>query len=135
MFRSSFHPIRILFRRAIVWFVKGRVLLSFRIKVRRKTSNTFLKGQCHDMDFFEDLNILISTVCVCGDGFPGYSIAFHYPIQSLTFHLLFWNYFITWKMLSETLLRSPLSVILICGLWSGLLEVFSKLVSNFKEAS
>jgi hypothetical protein len=30
----------------------------------------FLKGQCHEMDlFFQGLNILISTFCVCADGF------------------------------------------------------------------
>jgi hypothetical protein len=38
--------------------------------------------------FFEDLNILISTFCVCADGFQGLSKGFHYPILSLTFYLL-----------------------------------------------
>jgi hypothetical protein len=56
--------------------------------VRLKTMN-HLKGQCHEMDiFFEGLNILISTFCVCADGFQGLSKAFHYPIQLLTFYLL-----------------------------------------------
>jgi hypothetical protein len=34
------------------------------------------------------LNILISTFCVCDDGFHGLSKAFHYPKQILTFYLL-----------------------------------------------
>jgi hypothetical protein len=43
-----------------------------------------------DGSFFEGLlNILISTFCVCDDGFQGLSEAFHYPIQLLTFDLLF----------------------------------------------
>jgi hypothetical protein len=36
-------------------------------------------------DFFESLNILISPLCVCGDGFQCRSEAFHFPIQLLTF--------------------------------------------------
>jgi hypothetical protein len=36
-------------------------------------------------DFFEGLNILISSFCSCGDGFQGLSEAFHFPIQVLTF--------------------------------------------------
>jgi hypothetical protein len=40
-----------------------------------------LKGQCHEMGIFlEDLNILISTVCVSADGFQDLSKAFYYPI-------------------------------------------------------
>ncbi len=40
-------------------------------------SRNSLKGQCHEMDiFFEGL--LISTSCVCVDGFQGLSKAFHY---------------------------------------------------------
>ncbi len=40
-----------------------------------------LKGQFNEMDnFFEGLNILISTFCVCGDGFQGLSKAFHYTL-------------------------------------------------------
>ncbi len=31
--------------------------------------------------FFEGLNILISTFCVCDDAFQGRSKAFHYPLQ------------------------------------------------------
>jgi hypothetical protein len=50
----------------------------------------FLKGQCHEMDiFFNGLNILISTFCVFVNGFQGLSKAFNYPIQLLTFYLLF----------------------------------------------
>jgi hypothetical protein len=36
----------------------------------------------------EGLNILISTFCICADGFQGLSKAFHYPIQT-TVNLLF----------------------------------------------
>jgi hypothetical protein len=44
-------------------------------------SGTF-QGQCHELGyFFEGLSILISTFCVCVDGFQGLSKAFHYPIQ------------------------------------------------------
>jgi hypothetical protein len=32
------------------------------------------------MNIFEGLNIFISTFCVCSDGFPGLSKAFHPPI-------------------------------------------------------
>ncbi len=46
------------------------------------------KGQYHEMDIFDDLNILISTFCACADCFQGLSKAFHYPLQLLTFHLL-----------------------------------------------
>jgi hypothetical protein len=49
--------------------------------------SSFLKGQCHKMDIcFKSLNILISTFCVCADGFSGLSNAFHFPIQQLTFY-------------------------------------------------
>ncbi len=54
----------------------------------------FLKGQCHEMYIFvEGLNILISTFCVCADGFQGLSKALHYSIQLLTFNFLLWKYF------------------------------------------
>jgi hypothetical protein len=46
------------------------------------------KGQCHEMDIFLSLNILISTICVCADGFQWVSKAFHNPKQLLTFYLL-----------------------------------------------
>jgi hypothetical protein len=39
------------------------------------------KGVSRDGYYFEGLNILISTFCVCADGFQGISKAFHYPIQ------------------------------------------------------
>jgi hypothetical protein len=45
-----------------------------------------------DEYFFEGLNILISTFCVCADGFQGLSKTFHCPIQLLTFYVLLWNY-------------------------------------------
>ncbi len=38
--------------------------------------------------FFEGLNILICTFCVCADGFQCPSKAFHCPKQLLTFDLL-----------------------------------------------
>ncbi len=59
-----------------------------------------LKGQCHEMDILlERLNILISTFCVCTDGFQGLSKAFHCPIQLLIFYLLLWNYLLILVML------------------------------------
>jgi hypothetical protein len=38
----------------------------------------FIK-RCHELDFFEGLNILISTFWVFGHGFQGFSKGFHYP--------------------------------------------------------
>ncbi len=61
--------------------------------------------------FFEGLNILISTFCVCADCFQGLSKAFHYAIQLLTFYLLLWSYLLILKMITETLLRISFSVI------------------------
>jgi hypothetical protein len=40
-----------------------------------------------DEYFVEGLNVLISTLSVCADGFQCLSKAFHYPIQILTFYL------------------------------------------------
>jgi hypothetical protein len=52
----------------------------------RNQSQGSFKGQWHEMNsFFEGLNILISTFCVCADGFQGLSKAFHYLTQILTF--------------------------------------------------
>jgi hypothetical protein len=70
-----------------------------------------LKGECHKMDIFGGLNILISTFCEWANGVQALSKAFHYPIQLLTFYLLLWNYLLILKMLTETLLRIPFSVI------------------------
>ncbi len=39
--------------------------------------------------FLEGLNVLISTLCVCADGFLGLAKAFHCPIQLLTFRFAF----------------------------------------------
>jgi hypothetical protein len=48
-----------------------------------------LKGQFNEMNiFFVGLNVLISTFCVCADGFQSLSIAFHFPIKLLTFYML-----------------------------------------------
>jgi hypothetical protein len=50
----------------------------------------FLKGTVsRDGYFFDGLNILISTFCVCADGYQGLSKAFHYPVQLLTFLFAF----------------------------------------------
>jgi hypothetical protein len=49
-----------------------------------------LKGTVsRDGYFFEGLNILISTFCVCAEGFQDLSNAFHYPLQLLTFIYFF----------------------------------------------
>ncbi len=41
-----------------------------------------LKEQCHAMEiFFEGLNILISTFCVCADDFQDLPKAFNYPVS------------------------------------------------------
>ncbi len=48
--------------------------------------------------------------------FMDFSKAFHYPIQLLTFHLFLWKYLLILKMLTETLLRIPFSVIDRCSL-------------------
>ncbi len=43
-----------------------------------------LKGPCHEMDiFFESLNILIHTFCVCAEGFQDPSKAFHYSTYTI----------------------------------------------------
>jgi hypothetical protein len=71
-----------------------------------------LKEECDEMDiFFEGLSILISTFCVCADGFQGLSIAFHYPIQLLTFYFLLLKLLTDFENATETLLRIPFSVI------------------------
>jgi hypothetical protein len=66
--------------------------------------------------FFKGLNILFSTFCVRADGFQDLIKAFQYPIQLLTFYLLLRNYLLILKMLTETLLRIPFSVIGRCSL-------------------
>ncbi len=76
-----------------------------------------LKGQCREMDiFFEGLNILISTFFVCSAGFQGLSKAFQYPIQLLSYYFFLRNYSQILKMLAETLLTIPFSVIGRCSL-------------------
>ncbi len=52
--------------------------------------------------FFEGLNILISNVCFCADGFQGLSKAFKYHLKLLTFCLLLRNYLIILKKLTKT---------------------------------
>jgi hypothetical protein len=50
--------------------------------------STFKGTVSRDGYCFGSQNILISTFCVCADGFQGLRKAFHYPIQLLTFYLL-----------------------------------------------
>jgi hypothetical protein len=59
--------------------------------------------------FWEGLNILISTFCVCAD----LSTAFHYLIFTFLFSSL---KLLILKVLPETLLRIPFSVIGRCSL-------------------
>jgi hypothetical protein len=66
--------------------------------------------------FFEGLNILISTLCVCSDGFQGLSKAFHYPIQFLSFYFLLLKLPTNFENLTETLLRIPFPLIGRCSL-------------------
>ncbi len=76
-----------------------------------------LKGQCHEMDIFlKVLNILSSTFCVCADGFQDFSKAFHYPIQLLTLIASLKLLTVILKMLTESLLKSLLSMIDRCSL-------------------
>ena len=75
-----------------------------------------IKGQCHEIIFFEGLNILFFTFCVCADGFQGLSNYFHYPIQLLTLQLLLWNCLLILKVPTETLLKIPFPVIGRCPL-------------------
>ncbi len=49
-----------------------------------------LQGQCHETEmFFEGEYILISTFCVCADGFQGLSKAFHYYLLHTNMNFLF----------------------------------------------
>jgi hypothetical protein len=61
--------------------------------------------------FFESFNIFLYFLCSCADGFQDLSKAFHLGIQSLTFCLLLLNYLLLLKMLTETSLIIPFSVI------------------------
>ncbi len=63
-------------------------LLCFVNAELRNVALSFLRDSVTSGYFFEDLNILISTFCVCADGFKGLFKSFHYPIQLLTFYLL-----------------------------------------------
>jgi hypothetical protein len=50
----------------------------------RTKNNTDIERYCtvsRDGYFFEGLNILFSTFCLCADGFQGLSKAFHYLVQ------------------------------------------------------
>jgi hypothetical protein len=66
--------------------------------------------------FFEGLKILICTFSARADGFQGHSKSFHCPIHLLTFTLLLCNYLQILKILTETLIKIPLSVIGQCSL-------------------
>jgi hypothetical protein len=65
------------------WWRKNRLrACSTRLKKKNQCKTVkylALKGQCQEMDLFEGQNNLISTFCVCADGFQGISKAFHYP--------------------------------------------------------
>jgi hypothetical protein len=61
--------------------------------ISKGVANTLLpaKKSYKKEQFFEDINIFISTFCVCAYGFQGFSRSFktfHHPIQLLTFLLL-----------------------------------------------
>jgi hypothetical protein len=62
-----------------------------------------LKGQCHEMDFFEGLNILISAFCACTDGFQGLSKAF----TTLYNYYIFICFFETLTNFENAYLNSP----------------------------
>jgi hypothetical protein len=50
-----------------------------------KERNKFKGTVSRDGYFFEGLNSLIGTCCMCADGFQGLSKAFHYPINCIKF--------------------------------------------------
>jgi hypothetical protein len=88
---------RLLDRRMNSGLLRGRSFLppakrvNFKLKFFLKILPLFscLKGTVsRDGYLFEGLNILISTYCVCADGFQGLSNVFHYPLQLLIFYLL-----------------------------------------------
>jgi hypothetical protein len=68
---------------------------------------SYFKGPVSREGFFEGLKTLISTFRL--------SKAFHYPIEFLTFYLLFLSDLLILKMLTETLLIIPFSVIGRCS--------------------
>ncbi len=72
-----------------------------------KTYKPNIKGTVsRDGYFFEGLNILISSFCVCAEGFQDLSQSFHYHLALL----------LVLKMLTETFLRLSLSVTVRCSL-------------------
>jgi hypothetical protein len=74
------------------------------VQVQFSTMYSELKGQCHEMGFFEGLKILISTFCVCVDGYQGLSKSFQFSLPYTNIKFLF-----AVKMLTKTLLRVPFS--------------------------
>ncbi len=88
----------------------GAGKLSSNISLYDTLSPFGLKGQCHEMDIF-----LSSTnfrpFWTCADGFQGFPIAFHYPLQLILYYLHLWNY-LYWK----------------CSYWNPLQRVFSVIV-------
>jgi hypothetical protein len=79
------HDMNIFWR--LTMLTKSRQLLfSQKIKslFRFKCQPFYLDRQCHEMDIFFWRKILISTFCLCADGFRGLLKALHFPIQ-LTF--------------------------------------------------
>jgi hypothetical protein len=65
--------------------------------------------------FLESLNILISIFCGFVDGCQGLSKTFHFSILLLAFYLLFENYLLILKFLTEILLVIPFPVIGRCS--------------------
>ncbi len=67
----------------------------------------FLRDSVKSWIFFEGLNIVISTFCVCIDGFQGLSNVLHYRTKLSTFYLLIWNDLLILKMHIETSSEFP----------------------------
>jgi hypothetical protein len=63
-----------------------------------------LKGTVSRDGFLEGLKILISTFCLCADGFQSLSEAFHFPYTITNFLFAALKLFTILKMLKETLL-------------------------------
>ncbi len=58
--------------------------ITFHLSTLKEPVSTLSDGY-----FFTGLRILISTLCVCTDGFQSLSKAFYYPVRLLTFNCYF----------------------------------------------
>jgi hypothetical protein len=76
-----------------------------------------LKGQCHEMMFYEGLNFRCRRWW-----FSRSFISFSLPFTVIYFYLLLWNYLLILKMFTESLLRIPFSVIGRCSLVTTLTQ-------------